>query len=173
MCENPYLACLVTLQPIQRYSLDASIIFSDILVIPRALGLEVVMEDKKGTLKKAGPVFTSPLKTPQDMERLRDPLPNELDYVYNALYFTRQQLDGRVPLLGFCGSAWTLFTYMTEGQSTKVPFKLQMFSEVKKWIFAHPTESHQVLARINKALMLYMESQIEAGAQALQVRPST
>jgi uroporphyrinogen decarboxylase len=90
------------------------------------MGLDVVMEEKKG------PVFKTSLKTIDDIKNLRFPHQDELDYVYNAIYFTRKELEGRVPLIGFCGSPWTLFTYMTEGGSTK------MYSEVKKWIFKYP-----------------------------------
>lgn len=94
------------------------------------MGLDVVMEDKKG------PVFKTFLKTVEDIQLLRLPKENELDYVYNAIYFTRKELDGRVPLIGFAGSPWTLFTYMCEGGSTK------MFSLIKNWIFKWPNESH-------------------------------
>ena len=130
ICDNPILACEVTLQPIEQYGFDASIIFSDILVIPKALGMCVEMQDGKG------PVFPNPLVNPSDLELLK-PLsvsspPSCLDYVYDAVWLTRTALQGRAPLMAFCGTPWTLMTYMIEGGSSK------LFSKCKKWLYAYP-----------------------------------
>lgn len=112
ICRTPSLACEVTLQPVRRYDLDAAIIFSDILVIPQALGMQVEM--KAGD----GPVFPEPLKVPEDLKTKIDRTRKasiELKYVYEAITLTRQTLDGQCPLIGFCGAPWTLMSYMIEG----------------------------------------------------------
>jgi uroporphyrinogen decarboxylase len=112
VCRTPALACQVTLQPVQRYDLDAAIIFSDILVVPQALGMQVEM------IANEGPCFPQPLKTPEDMEKQLDrtrKAKQELSYVYEAITLTRQTLDGRCPLIGFSGAPWTLMSYMIEG----------------------------------------------------------
>jgi uroporphyrinogen decarboxylase len=129
-CRSPEIASTLTLQPIERYEglIDAAIIFSDILVIPQAMGMEVVMVDKKG------PHFPDPLNTPEDkqykevVEREVD-VAESLDYVYKAITMTRHKLAGRVPLIGFCGAPWTLLCYMVEGGGSK------MFIKIKTWIY--------------------------------------
>lgn len=110
--RTPELACEVTLQPIERFDLDAAIIFSDILVIPQALGMEIQMKPKEG------PVFTDPLQLPEDIDKklnLKVDIKTELKYVYDAITLTRMKLNGKVPLIGFSGAPWTLFAYMIEG----------------------------------------------------------
>jgi len=159
-CRSPEIASTLTLQPIDRFDglIDAAIIFSDILVIPQAMGMEVVMVDKKG------PHFPKPLETPNDeqyrkvLERVVD-VKKELDYVYNAITLTRQKLKGRVPLIGFCGAPWTLMCYMVEGGGTK------LFKEVKTWIYKYPSESKALLQKIADICVEYLAEQVVAGAQ--------
>ncbi|KAK4990466.1 Uroporphyrinogen decarboxylase in heme biosynthesis [Elasticomyces elasticus] len=163
-CRSPEIASTLTLQPIERYEglIDAAIIFSDILVIPQAMGMEVVMVDKKG------PHFPDPLMSPEDkqyqevMEREVD-VKKELDYVYAAIKMTREKLQGRVPLLGFCGAPWTLLCYMVEGGGSKI------FKQVKTWIFKYPEESKGLLQKIAELCVEYLAQQIVAGAQMVQV----
>lgn len=159
-CRSPEIASTLTLQPIDRYAglVDAAIIFSDILVIPQAMGMEVVMVDKKG------PHFPDPLKSPEDkqyqevMERKVD-VSTELDYVYKAITVTRQKLKGRVPLIGFCGAPWTLMCYMVEGGGSKI------FKEVKTWIFKYGEASKALLQKIAELCVEYLALQVQAGAQ--------
>ncbi|KAG0023808.1 Uroporphyrinogen decarboxylase in heme biosynthesis [Podila clonocystis] len=161
ICRTPALATQVTLQPIDRFDglLDAAIIFSDILVIPQAFGLEVVM------IPGQGPHFPAPLKGPQDMRRLKEKIDirQDLGYVLEAITMTRHALEGRVPLIGFVGGPWTLMTYMVEGGGSR------MFSKVKEWIFNYPEESHELLQRITDACVDFLVGQVRAGAQMLQV----
>jgi uroporphyrinogen decarboxylase len=163
VCRTPELACEVTLQPIDRYGelLDASIIFSDILVVPQAMGLEVQMVPQKG------PHFPEPLKTPADLERLTKDVDvgTSLKYVYDAITLTRKKLDGRVPLFGFVGGPWTLMAYMIEGGGSKT------LSKAKGWLFRHPKESHELLQRITDLLVDFLVGQVRAGAQVLNVNP--
>ncbi|CAO3693824.1 unnamed protein product [Umbelopsis ramanniana] len=161
VCRTPELACALTLQPIDRYGslLDASIIFSDILVIPQALGLEVKMVDGRG------PVFTAPLDTPADIARLHEKIDvgKELGYVYEAITLTRMKLEGRVPLLGFVGAPWTLMAYMIEGGGSKT------LAKAKGWLWKYPEESHRLLQRITDVSVTFLVGQVKAGAQMLQV----
>ncbi len=158
VCQTPELATKVTLQPIERFPLDGAIIFSDILVIPQALGLEVEMVSGKG------PHFPNPLREPSDMDRLEPANVDErLGYVFDALTMTRKELDGRVPLIGFSGAPWTLMAYMIEGGGSKY------FSQSKKWLFDRPDASTQLLERITDAVVDYLIGQVHAGAQVLQV----
>jgi uroporphyrinogen decarboxylase len=159
-CRSPEIASTLTLQPIDRFAglIDAAIIFSDILVIPQAMGMTVEMVDKKG------PHFPNPLKSPDDgqyaevMKRHCD-VAKELDYVYKAITMTRKKLDGRVPLFGFCGAPWTLFCYMTEGGGTK------LFKESKTWIYKYPEETKALLQKIAELCVEYLALQVKAGAQ--------
>jgi uroporphyrinogen decarboxylase len=163
-CRDPEIASTITLQPIERFAglIDAAIIFSDILVIPQAMGMEVVMVDKKG------PHFPHPLASPADqqykdvMARHVD-VAKELDYVYAAITLTRKKLDGRVPLIGFSGAPWTLFCYMVEGGGSKI------FKEVKTWVFKYPEESKAILDKITTLCVEYLALQVQAGAQMIQV----
>ncbi|KAG2185197.1 hypothetical protein INT44_001987 [Umbelopsis vinacea] len=161
VCRTPELACALTLQPIDRYGslLDASIIFSDILVIPQALGLEVKMVEGRG------PVFTAPLETPADIARLHEKVDvgKELGYVYEAITLTRTKLEGRVPLLGFVGAPWTLMAYMIEGGGSKT------LAKAKSWLWKYPEESHRLLQRITDVAVTFLVGQVKAGAQMLQV----
>ncbi|KAF3764957.1 uroporphyrinogen decarboxylase [Cryphonectria parasitica EP155] len=163
-CRSPEIASTLTLQPIERFAglLDAAIIFSDILVIPQAMGMVVEMVDKKG------PHFPDPLKTPEDkqykevMERHVD-VAKELDYVYKAITLTRKKLQGRVPLFGFCGAPWTLLCYMVEGGGTK------LFVHSKTWIYKYPEQAKALLQKIAELCVDYLALQVEAGAQIVQV----
>jgi len=159
VCRTPELACELTLQPLRRFPLDAAIIFSDILVVPQCLGLEVVMKPAKG------PVFPSPLLTPEEVDT-RLVVPNvdrDLGYVFSAITLTRHKLEGKVPLIGFAGAPWTLMAYMVEGEGSKT------FSKAKKWLFQYPEASHKLLRKVTDCLIEYLKGQAKAGAQLLQV----
>lgn len=163
-CRSPEIASTLTLQPIERYAglIDAAIIFSDILVIPQAMGMEVEMVDKKG------PSFPNPLKSPSDgqyqeiMKRNVD-VQKELKYVYDAITLTRKKLEGRVPLIGFCGAPWTLLCYMVEGGGSKI------FKEAKTWVYKYQKESQALLQKIAEICVEYLALQVVAGAQLVQI----
>lgn len=160
VCRTPSLACEVTLEPIDTFpELDASIIFSDILVIPQAIGIEVEMQPK------LGPVVPHPISSPSDLDRVLfdNDIDKSLQYVYDAITVTRHKLNGRVPLIGFCGAPWTLFAYMVEGASSKT------YSQSKQFIYQYPEAAHKLLQRITDACVVYLVSQVKAGAQMLQV----
>ncbi|CAG8441681.1 2756_t:CDS:2 [Diversispora eburnea] len=162
ICRTPELATLITLQPIDRYDglLDAAIIFSDILVIPQALGLSVEM------LPEKGPVFLDPLVVPEDIDlKLRNKVDvdHELGYVFEAITMTRKALNGRVPLLGFIGAPWTLMAYMIEGGSSRT------LSKAKTWLFKYPEESKRLLQKITDVGVDFLIGQVKAGAQMVQV----
>ncbi len=158
VCRTPELACEVTLQPLRRFPLDAAIIFSDILVVPQALGLEVEM------VKGRGPHFPDPLAGPGDLGRLAAPdVQRDLGYVYEAVSLTRRVLGGRCPLIGFAGAPWTLAAYMIEGGGSKT------FSKSKAWLWAHPEASHELLQAVAEVVAGHLAAQADAGAQALQV----
>jgi uroporphyrinogen decarboxylase len=158
MCRTPELACEVTVQPLRRFPLDAAIIFSDILVVPQALGLEVEM------VKGKGPHFPAPLGGPGDLGRLETPdVQRELGYVYEAITLTRRVIGGRAPLIGFSGAPWTLMAYMIEGGGSK------NFSNSKAWLYAHPEASHELLQATTDVIVEHLSAQADAGAQALQV----
>uniref|UniRef100_A0A8C0NMW2 Uroporphyrinogen decarboxylase n=2 Tax=Canis lupus familiaris TaxID=9615 RepID=A0A8C0NMW2_CANLF len=156
-CRSPEACCELTLQPLRRFPLDAAIIFSDILVVPQALGMEVTMVPGKG------PSFPEPLREERDLERLRDPaaVASELGYVFQAITLTRQRLAGRVPLIGFAGAPWTLMTYMIEGGSSST------MAQAKRWLYQKPQASHQLLRILTDALVPYLVGQVAAGAQII------
>ena len=163
-CRSAEIASNLTLQPIDRYDgfIDAAIIFSDILVIPQAMGMDVQMVDGRG------PVFPNPLRSPQDGQYAEVlgknvDVAKELDYVYRAITLTRQKLQGRVPLIGFCGAPWTLLCYMVEGGGTK------LFKEAKTWVYKYGAESKKLLQKISEICVEYLVLQVQAGAQMLQV----
>jgi uroporphyrinogen decarboxylase len=158
MCKTPELAAEVTLQPIDLIGVDAAIIFSDILVIPEAMGMELEMIESKG------PVFHHPIRHEDDAKKLKEIDPFEdLGYVLDAVSLTKRNLKGRVPLIGFSGAPWTLLTYMVEGKGSK------SFSEIKKMMFQNPALAHSILQKITKAVTLYLSAKIEAGADAVQI----
>ena len=158
LCKNRDLACEVTLQPLQRFDLDAAILFSDILTIPDAMDLGLYFAEGEG------PKFRKVLRTAADVEALRVPnAATDLDYVMNAVTEIRSALSGRVPLIGFSGSPWTLATYMVEGGSSKD------FRHVKKMMYASPEVMHQLLDKLAVSVIDYLNQQILAGAQAVQI----
>ncbi|TAK91509.1 MAG: uroporphyrinogen decarboxylase [Burkholderiaceae bacterium] len=158
LCKNPELACEVTLQPLDRYALDAAILFSDILTIPDAMGLGLYFAEGEG------PKFERPLRTEADVAQLAVPDPNvELRYVMDAVRTIRGALDGRVPLIGFSGSPWTLACYMVEGGGS------DDFRTVKTMLYDRPDLLHRILAINAQAVANYLNAQIEAGAQAVMI----
>jgi len=158
MCKTPELAAEVTIQPVDLIGVDAAIIFSDILVIPEAMGMHLEMYDGKG------PVFNNPIRTETDADKLKQITAQEnLKYVLDAIVLTKKELNGRVPLIGFSGAPWTLLTYMVEGQGSKT------FSNVKKLIYNNPELAHKILSKLTDAVADYLSSQIEAGANAVQI----
>ena len=157
MCQTPEAACEVTLQPIRRFALDASIIFSDILTIPDAMGLGLAFSPGEG------PFFHRPINTLADIERLALPPAGSLNYVMDAISLTRRELPAHIPLLGFCGSPWTLATYMVEGRSSK------NFNKIRRLLYAEPAALHQLLTKLAAASADYVNQQIAAGANALMI----
>jgi uroporphyrinogen decarboxylase len=158
MCKTPELAAEVTIQPVNIIGVDAAIIFSDILVIPEAMGME--LEILEGT----GPVFHHPLKTEDDIKNLKKIEPEkDLKYVLDAVALTKKELNNRVPLIGFSGSPWTLLTYMVEGMGSK------NFSNVKRLIYNNPSLAHSVLSKLADAVADYLSAKIEVGADAVQI----
>lgn len=158
MCKTPELAAEVTIQPVDLIGVDAAIIFSDILVIPEAMGMKLEMIESKG------PKFFDPIRSENDVDRLRNIDPNkDLKYVIDAVSLTKKELNGRVPLIGFAGSPWTLMTYMVEGGGSK------SFSEIKRFIYNQPKAAHKLLDKIANAVAEYLSAKIEAGANAVQI----
>jgi len=157
LAKNPDFATEVTLQPIDRYPLDASILFSDILTVPDAMGLGLYFADGEG------PKFERPLRTEQDVLALRAPDLDSLDYVFKAVTQIRTELAGRVPLIGFSGSPWTLACYMVEGGGSKE------FHTIKKMLYGRPDLMHHILAINASAVAQYLNAQIDAGAQAVMI----
>ncbi len=158
MCKTPELAAEVTIQPIDIIDVDAAILFSDILVIPEAMGMHLEMNEGKG------PVFPNPIRNVDDAKKLKDIDPTkELKYVLDAVSLTKKNLDNRVPLIGFSGSPWTLLTYMVEGKGSK------NFSEVKKLIYNNPELAHSILDKLSKTIADYLSAKIEAGCNAVQI----
>ena len=158
LCMNPELACEVTIQPLERFPLDAAILFSDILTIPDAMGLGLYFETGEG------PKFRKPVRTAADVEALTVPDPEkDLGYVMDAVRTIRRELNGRVPLIGFSGSPWTLATYMIEGGSSKD------FRRIKAMMYDQPQMLHQVLDVLAQSVTSYLNAQVKAGAQAVQI----
>lgn len=158
LCQTPELACEVTLQPLERYPLDAAILFSDILTIPDAMGLGLFFSEGEG------PQFACPVRSAADIARLAVPDPEvKLRYVLDAVRLIRRELAGRIPLIGFAGSPWTLATYMVEGGSSKD------FARIRELLYNQPTALHQLLQVTAQAVTLYLNAQVAAGAQALMV----
>ncbi len=158
LCMNPEMACEVTLQPLDRYPLDAAILFSDILTVPDAMGLGLYFETGEG------PRFRKAVRNRADIDALPVPDPEQdLGYVMNALRTIRRELNGRVPLIGFSGSPWTLATYMVEGGSSK-DFRLS-----KAMLYDDPAAMHALLDKLAQAVTAYLNGQIRAGAQAVQI----
>jgi uroporphyrinogen decarboxylase len=158
MCTNPELACEVTLQPIDRYPLDAAILFSDILTIPHAMNVGLEFEAGEG------PKIERPIRNAADVDKLIIPDPGrELRYVIDAVALIRRELKGRVPLIGFAGSPWTVGTYMVEGGGSKT------FGRIKRMMYESPALLHRLLDVLARSTILYLNAQIAAGAQAVMV----
>ena len=158
MCTNPTIACEVTLQPVDRYPLDAAILFSDILTIPHAMNLGLQFETGEG------PKFEHPVRSGADIDKLGIPDPGrELKYVIDAVTLVRRELGGRIPLIGFAGSPWTVGTYMVEGGGSKD------FGLIKRMMYQQPSDLHRLLKVLTQATILYLNAQIAAGAQAVMV----
>jgi uroporphyrinogen decarboxylase len=158
MCKTPELAAEVTIQPIDIIGVDAAILFSDILVIPEAMGMHLEMVESKG------PVFPKPIRFYDDAKHLKEIDPTkDLKYVIDAVKLTKKHLDNRVPLIGFSGSPWTLLTYMVEGKGSK------NFTEVKKLIYNNPELAHSILDKLSVTISDYLSAKIEAGCNAVQI----
>ncbi len=158
LCKTPELAAEVTLQPVDIIEVDAAIIFSDILVIPEAMGMDLELIESKG------PVFHHPIRNEEDLKSLNQIDPSKhLKYVLDAVALTKKELDNRVPLIGFSGSPWTLMTYMVEGKGSK------NFSNVKKLIYNNPSLAHKLLGKLAVAVADYLSAKIQAGADAIQI----
>ncbi|MDA9983685.1 uroporphyrinogen decarboxylase [Porticoccaceae bacterium] len=158
LCKNTELACEVTLQPLERYEMDAAILFSDILTIPDAMGLGLYFETGEG------PKFRKPVRTEADIEALEViDTASDLSYVTDAVTMIRRELNGRVPLIGFSGSPWTLATYMVEGQSSRD------FARAKTMLYTQPELMHQLLEKLSLSVIDYLNAQIRAGAQVVQI----
>ncbi len=158
LCKNAELACEVTLQPLRRYDLDAAILFSDILTIPDGMGLGLYFKTGEG------PKFERPIACKADVKKIGLPDPeSELKYVMNAVRTVRKQLEGKVPLIGFSGSPWTLATYMVEGGSSKI------FTKIKKMMYVDPQTLHLLLNKLADSVIAYLNAQIKAGVQSVMV----
>ncbi|ATD58841.1 uroporphyrinogen decarboxylase [Janthinobacterium svalbardensis] len=157
LAKNPDYATEVTLQPLERFPLDAAILFSDILTVPDAMGLGLYFADGEG------PKFERPLRTEQDVKALQVPDLESLDYVFKAVTQIRTELNGRVPLIGFSGSPWTLACYMVEGSGSKE------FHTIKKMLYNRPDLMHHILAINATSVAQYLNAQIDAGAQAVMI----
>ncbi|MBT0758591.1 uroporphyrinogen decarboxylase [Campylobacter lari] len=158
LCKDYQKASEVTLQPVDILGVDAAIIFSDILVVPLEMGMDLKFE------KGEGPVFSNPIKTKEDLERLDvEKSIKNLSYVYDALALTREKLAQDKALIGFCGSPWTIATYMIEGGGSK------NYAKCKKIVYQNPEFLHQILSKLTLALKHYVQEQIKAGANAIQI----
>jgi uroporphyrinogen decarboxylase len=158
MCRTPELAVEVTLQPIDLVGVDAAIIFSDILVVPEAMGMHLTLDEG------IGPQFPSPIRSAQDLSRLHDVVPqDQLAYMLDAVRLARRELNGRVPLIGFAGSPWTLAAYMVEGKGTK------QFAVAKRMLYEQPALAHTLLDKLATAVGDFLVAQVEAGAQVVQL----
>jgi uroporphyrinogen decarboxylase len=157
LVETPEFACEVTIQPVDHLGVDAAIIFSDILVIPQAMGLPYQM------IEKQGPWFENTIKSAADVDRMVVAEADGVHYTIDAIAMTKKELDGRVPLIGFAGAPWTIFSYMIEGSGSKT------FSKAKKFLYTEPVLAHKLLEKITLSTINYLKGQIEAGADIVQV----
>jgi uroporphyrinogen decarboxylase len=157
-CQTPELACEITLQPVDIIGVDAAILFSDILVVPQAMGLEVQLIESKG------PILPNPIQTSNDLQRIHIPDVHEsLGYVFKAIQLIKKELNGRVPLIGFAGAPWTLLCYMVQGKGSKT------FDEAKAFCYQQPQLAHQLLQMITDTTIAYLQQQIATGADTVQV----
>ena len=156
--KTPEIAATITIQPIDIVNVDAAILFSDILVVPQAMGLEVQLIESKG------PNLPHPIKTASDLQRIRIPDVDEtLGYVFDAIKLVKQELNNRVPLIGFAGSPWTLLCYMVQGKGSKT------FDEAKAFCYTQPELAHQLLQMITDTTIAYLQGQIKAGVDTIQI----
>ena len=155
--KNPELACEVSIQPVDILGVNAAIIFSDILVIPEAMGLPYQMIEAKG------PWFENTIKTKFDIDALKVADANDLNYVIKAIELTKKELNNRVPLIGFAGAPFTIFAYMIEGSGSKT------FSKAKQFLYTQPELAHQLLDKITQSTIHYLKAQVEAGADLIQI----
>jgi uroporphyrinogen decarboxylase len=157
-CQKPELATEITIQPVEQIGVDAAIIFSDILVVPQAMGMEVQMLEGKG------PLLPEPIKQYTDIDKLQIPdVYEKLGYVFDALSLTKKTLDGRVPLIGFAGAPWTLLCYMVHGKGSKT------FDEAKAFCYTQPKTAHRLLQMITDTTIAYLKGQAKAGADVVQL----
>lgn len=157
-CQNPELASEITVMPVDQVGVDAAILFSDILVVPQAMGLEVLMAEGKG------PLLPHPLRSMADLARIQVPDVHErLHYVFEAIRHTLMRLEGRVPLIGFAGAPWTLLCYMVQGKGSKA------FDEARAFCFAQPELAERILDMITETTIAYLKGQIQAGVHCVQV----
>jgi uroporphyrinogen decarboxylase len=159
LCKTPDLAAEVTIQPVDIIGVDAAIIFSDILVVPEAMGMKLIVEEGKG-----GPRFPEPVRSAAEIDALVIPDPGDrLSYVMDALALTKRRLDGRVPLIGFSGAPWTLAAYMVDGTGTKD------FRHAKTLLFSEPVLAHRLLEKLTRSVTEYLKAQVRAGADIVQI----
>lgn len=157
-CQTPELAAEITIQPIDIINPDAAILFSDILVVPQAMGIEVQMKED------VGPWLPNPIRTDADVNQVIVPdIDSTLGYVMEAIKLTKQQLNNRVPLIGFAGSPWTIFCYAVEGKGSK------SFDKAKGFCFSNPIKAHELLQKITDTTILYLKQKIAAGCNAIQL----
>jgi uroporphyrinogen decarboxylase len=157
-CQTPELAAEITVQPIRRIAPDAAILFSDILVVPQAMGIEVLMKEN------FGPFLPNPIRTIQDVEKVIVPnIQETLGYVMDAIKLTKEMLNDEVPLIGFAGSPWTIFCYAVEGKGSK------SFDMAKGFCFSHPEAAHVLLQKITDTTILYLKEKVKAGVDAVQI----
>ena len=158
LCKDPQKACEVTLQPVDILGVDAAILFSDILVVPMEMGMELKF------VKGEGPLFPNPIKTEEDLDKLCiEEAAKKLEYVYEAIKLIRGKLAADKALIGFCGAPWTLATYMIEGKGTKT------YAVVKKLIYSKPEFMHKLLKKVTEVIKLYMENQIKSGVDVVMI----
>lgn len=157
LVKSPEFACEVTIQPVDILGVDAAIIFSDILVIPEAMGLDYQMVEAKG------PWFEEVVKNQQDIDKLKIAQVEDLNYVLDAIKLTKTNLNNRVPLIGFAGAPWTIFAYMVEGSGSKT------FSKAKKFLYTQPQAAHALLEKITQSTINYLKAQVVAGADLIQL----
>lgn len=156
--QTPELACQITMQPVDIIGVDAAILFSDILVVPQAMGMEVQLTEN------SGPLLPRPIQHEKDLAGINiNGVNDRLHYVFDAIRLVKQELNGRVPLIGFCGAPFTLLCYMVQGKGSK------SFAEAKAFCYSQPALAHRILQMITEATIHYLKAQIAAGADAVQV----
>ena len=157
MCKDADVCCELALQPLNAFKLDAAILFSDILTIPDAMGMEVAFEENKG------PIFKNSIESVEDINKIKPFNPDELSYVYQAVTNIKNAIPGNIPLIGFCGSPWTLAAYSIEGKSS------QEFNKTMNFISNNKDETHLFLTKLTDACFLYLRKQVQAGADIIQI----